>query len=220
MHFLYYSVIVVLGQRLCDNGTLPFSLQQRVEVAIQLQNDTGLPILFSGGTTQPLYPHQSEASAMLQYAQNSSIVGDYYLEEKARNSLENALFTFNILKNLTQIISIPTLIVVTNEFHLPRSLRIFKHVFRSTSITISGKSAWSGYCRNNTRHVSQQISDPHQPSMEDVFESEVRSVLGLNEYLQKYNLPSIPDDVIDSLVWEILDTSLINDDNNNNSTEI
>ncbi|MBF0371282.1 MAG: YdcF family protein [Magnetococcales bacterium] len=67
----------------------------RLRYGARLHRKTGLPILVSGG--RPYEEARSEAALMKDVLENEFQVPVRWLEEKSRNTLENALFTQKIL---------------------------------------------------------------------------------------------------------------------------
>lgn len=61
------------------------------------------------------------------------------VEDRARNTIENAIFTYRILA--TKLASI---VLVTNEFHMARSLRVFQDVDVDNRFTIIPRPAPNG----------------------------------------------------------------------------
>ena len=184
------TVIVCLGQRLLGNGTLPLSLQQRVRVAVRLQRDLQLPILLTGGATHPSLP-STEAVAMYELArklQNSSVC---HLEEKATNTLENAIYSYDVVRRL----GARQVHLVTNEFHAPRAARIFRHVMRADDIKVVVHTADSLLPLTSTSN--------DMPSLEKLLDGEIRSILGLNRYFESYGLPLMSNATLTVMAEEV-----------------
>jgi uncharacterized SAM-binding protein YcdF (DUF218 family) len=120
--------IVVLG-----GGVIPHSpdennrasvdpkVAKRLYTAFKLWKRIKKPILVSGGSV--FRNSESEASAMKRFLVELGIPEDEIIEEKkSRNTLENALFTREILETE----GIDKICLVTSAFHMPRSVLIFK----------------------------------------------------------------------------------------------
>jgi len=112
------DVIVVLGARVDPDGSPSETLRARTEHAALLYRKGFAPkLLFSGGigTYGP-----SEASVAARHAQSLGIPAeDCLLEEDSHSTAENAAFT-------AKLISGKTIIVVTDPYHLPRALELFR----------------------------------------------------------------------------------------------
>ena len=176
------TVIVCLGQRLLGNGTLPLSLQQRVHVALHLHHSLQVPVLFTGGVTYPALP--SEAVAMYEHALKLRNISDFHLEEFATNTLENALNSLDIVRRL----GMRRVHLVTNEFHAPRASRIFQHVMRMDDIEVAVYTAESRL--------------PLLP-LTQLLDSEIRSILGLNRYFERYGLPPMSNETVTEILEEV-----------------
>ena len=127
-----YDVIVVLGARLLRGGAPSPSLRRRVTHGVELFN-RGIAgyLLFTGGMGK--YP-PTEACAMMNLALQAGIpLEKMVLEERSTSTYTNALFTARIMRRKTW----KTALVVSDSFHLPRSLM----AFRSFGIQAAGSEA-------------------------------------------------------------------------------
>ena len=185
------AIIVCLGQRLLPNGSLPLSLQERVQTAVGLHKELRQPILFTGGVTNPALPSTSEADAMHMHALKLRYVSECYLERFASNTLENALYSADLIRRSGS----SELHLVTNDFHAPRAVRIFRHVMSSYRVEVIGHAADS--------RVPWSSSSPEMPSMATLLDNEIRSILGLNDYFKKYGLAAMSNESIAAMVEEV-----------------
>ena len=120
------DAIVVLGGRLNDDGTLRPVLRSRVEKAVELFKQGVAPVvIMSGKWTDQLKkdPVKTEARAMKEYAEELWVPEHAILvEEQSQNTIGNAYYTKKILAKRAW----KDIVVVTSDFHLKRSLYLFK----------------------------------------------------------------------------------------------
>jgi len=93
----------------------------RLHYAAHLHRLTGLPILLTGG---PIQGHSaSHAEVMARSLNQVYKIDAHLLETKSRTTLENALFSVEILaaKNVNKIL------LVTQSYHMKRSIMLFEH---------------------------------------------------------------------------------------------
>lgn len=156
-----FSIVVVLGQRLCANGSLPHSLEQRVRVGASLAASLSVPLLLSGGHTQPDLP-LAEAQAMRAFAQSSCGAVDCLLEDRALNTIENALFSLPFIGAHKEVH------LVTSDFHLPRAELVFRRVLGA-----------------GTRLIGHEA---HSGADELALAREARSMAAIEESLRRYGI--------------------------------
>lgn len=121
------DAIVALAGDYSPEGYLGDSTRSRMDVAIHLsQLGIASNLIVTGGRTffdtadkPPL------SQLMTEYAYSKGVAADVYQEDEALDTVGNAVFT---KLNLTEQNNWKRLVVVTNEFHMPRSMRIFNHV--------------------------------------------------------------------------------------------
>lgn len=115
------SVILVLGHKLLNDGSLSEELIGRMNIAINLfKRGIGEKLILSGGQTNNIATF-TEAKAMAEYAYLNGIDNDsIILEEESIDTIGNAYFTRNIIRSKWK-----TIHVVTSCYHVPRALYIF-----------------------------------------------------------------------------------------------
>ncbi|MBL8993660.1 MAG: YdcF family protein [Spirochaetia bacterium] len=121
------SAVVVLGGGL-QPGTptsewkpllSPDSLQ-RTMAGFELREKTGLPIVVSGGSV--FGKGEAEAEVMARFLRKPGLQdGDVIVENRSRNTWENALYTREKLGEKSQ-----SVYLVTSAFHMPRSVSFFR----------------------------------------------------------------------------------------------
>lgn len=120
------AAIVVLGadvrREASEYGAItlgPLSLE-RLRYAARLQRRTGLPILVSGGRLKP-----GDAALSVLMAEALAIdfrVSARWIEDRSRNTAENARFSAEMLRNE----GISTALVVTHAWHMRRAVMAFE----------------------------------------------------------------------------------------------
>lgn len=114
------TAIIVLGTRPLDEVTPSLDMVRRVEKAMELhvQYPAALLIFTGGKTAGPI----SEARVMARLAAKAGIPeGLLILEEEARSTSQNALFTSQLVRGC----AIKKTILITRPGHLERARRTF-----------------------------------------------------------------------------------------------
>lgn len=127
------DAIVVLGCGVRKDGSLTVITQTRVDKGVKLfREEVAKHIVLTGHKEHWLRytPPKSEARAMKDYALSLGVSKrSIVLEEKARTTLGNAYFT---KKDVLEPRDWKNLVVVTSDFHVPRSEYIFRKVLGSS----------------------------------------------------------------------------------------
>jgi uncharacterized SAM-binding protein YcdF (DUF218 family) len=100
--------------------TVSSSSLARVRFASRVAKATGLPVAVTGGSV--FGEAVSEAQLMAEAMEVDFGVSVRWREERARNSAENALYTFDMLTK----VGIKRVIVVTHAYHLFRTVKMFE----------------------------------------------------------------------------------------------
>ncbi len=122
------QAIVVLGggryPRAPEYGgedTVDASTFLRLRYAARLHRSTGLPILVSGG---PVFGEEVAEAALMQSALERDFqVKVKWVEDKSRNTLENAVYS----KKLLEASGVRRIYLVTHAAHMPRAEWAFVH---------------------------------------------------------------------------------------------
>lgn len=122
------GAIVVLGGGRNDNApeyggeTVSAASLVRLRYAARLQRETGLPLLVSGGRVFDSDPGAAEAALMGEVLEADFAVPVRWLEERSRNTAENARYAAELLaaENVAGII------LVTHASHMPRAVAEFE----------------------------------------------------------------------------------------------
>jgi uncharacterized SAM-binding protein YcdF (DUF218 family) len=122
------TAIVVLGggRRLLApeygvSSLLPRTLE-RLRYGLWLSRETGLPVAFSGGVGHGAKPGPSEAEIAARIAEREFGRPLRWTETESRDTRENALKTVALLHAQ----GIEQIVLVTEAYHMPRSLRNFE----------------------------------------------------------------------------------------------
>ncbi|HEU4707733.1 MAG TPA: YdcF family protein, partial [Methylophilaceae bacterium] len=121
------QAIVILGGSLYFHApeyggrdTVSATTLQRLSYGAELQRETGLPVLVTGGAVNK---HLPEGVLMQQRMQKDFQVPVRWVEGKAINTFENARFSAEILKRE----NIHKVYLVTHAWHMPRSVLAFRN---------------------------------------------------------------------------------------------
>lgn len=118
-----YDVAIILGARLRADGEPSPAMVRRVGHGVQLlQAGRARSLLMTGGDTGGGI---TEARAMAALAERAGVApAVIHLEERARNTIENALFSAPLVRRAGW----RRLLVVTDSFHRPRAAYIFRRL--------------------------------------------------------------------------------------------
>ena len=130
------SAIVVLGAGVenaleyDDGSRVSDRTSARLQYAVYLHQQTHLPIYVSGGNRN--LTALTEAKAMQQILNNYYHIAAMIGEDKSKNTYDESLFILPILKDH----QIKTIYLVTDAWHMPRSMYIFSKHFQGSGIKI------------------------------------------------------------------------------------
>ncbi|GAB3690668.1 YdcF family protein [Corynebacterium nasicanis] len=112
--------IVVLGERLNDDGTLRPNLVKRLEAALQLaRSRPAAEVIVTGGPTGAGHVESHAMRTWLQERGQSRV----RVEDRSTSTIDSARFTRELLP------AAPAVIVVTSDNHLPRAVVDFTLAF-------------------------------------------------------------------------------------------
>ncbi|MCF8483119.1 MAG: YdcF family protein [Rhodospirillum sp.] len=133
------TAIVVLGARRAPDGSPSRAMRRRVAKAVvQARGFPGIPVVFSGGPTRGTV---SEAQVMAHLAQAEGLGRErIVLEERARNTLENARECIPLLLER----GIRRILLVTDAPHMPRSLMCFRLLGGASLTVLPRPASWPG----------------------------------------------------------------------------
>ncbi len=121
------AAIVVLGGGRNGNApeyggeTVAVPSLVRLRYGARLQRETGLPLLVSGGRVYGVEA-ASEAALIKDVLENELTVPVRWLEERSRNTAENASYTAALLREE----GITAILLVTDAAHMPRAVEAFE----------------------------------------------------------------------------------------------
>eukprot|EP00164_Ancoracysta_twista_P003644 GFYU01004882.1.p1 GENE.GFYU01004882.1~~GFYU01004882.1.p1 ORF type:complete len:487 (-),score=51.11 GFYU01004882.1:285-1745(-) len=122
------KVIITLGGPLNADCTPSSNLQDRLQETVR-QYSPGDIVIVTGAAVQRL--GMTEAQAMGQWLSQHGITP--ILEERANNTVENAHWSKKIIDGLGLAKEVQ-IMMVTSDFHMPRSSLIFLHYFASANL--------------------------------------------------------------------------------------
>lgn len=131
------TVLIVLGNRLNDDGSITKYQTERLEMALEIiEKYNPIKVILSGGIANPI-PNISEAQAMEEYLLDKGVDKSLLIkEDKSRYTGENASFSVPIAKEL----GAETIIVCTSDYHLAdggyNTIRYFMNTLKDTNISI------------------------------------------------------------------------------------
>lgn len=120
------DVIVVLaagrstGYKEYGGDSVPPLGLERIRYAAWLKRRTNLPMLVSGGKQKDQI--KSEAELMQEVLQKEFLIEVDFVEERARNTFENALYTASILRDRSS----KKIYLVSHAWHLARAVEAFR----------------------------------------------------------------------------------------------
>lgn len=134
---------------------------QRLRYGAYLQQQTGKPILVTGGG---LFGERPEANAMAETLQRDFHAKDILVEDQSKDTAENATFSATILKEH----GIQRIAIISQAWHLPRATKLFKQQ------NLAVYPAPTGYTHKDNEHIIRWL--PNASALE-------KSSIALKEYL-------------------------------------
>lgn len=126
-HHAAGAIVVLSSERAKDakeygGDTVGLNTLLRTRYGAFLQRKTGLPILVSGGFVLDNVG-KSAAQTMAETLKQDFHAGEVWLEEASRTTGENAFFSQKLLAHK----QIDTVFLVTQAWHMPRSVAVFEN---------------------------------------------------------------------------------------------
>ena len=125
------TVLIVLGNPPKEDGTIPYNLRTRLDLAInEYWSTPDSRLLLTGGS---VYGKYTEAIEMKAYCLNNGIPEDkIWLEKRARSTYDNALYTAQMLQDYRY----DKIVIITSRYHRKRTNLIFLKYYKDYSISI------------------------------------------------------------------------------------
>lgn len=109
------SAVIILGNRLNDDGTISEIQEQRLKLALEIEEEFHPDYYILSGGPANENVNKSEASAMYEYLVNIGFDKEkLILEDKSYSTVQNAKFSVPIVKEL----GVEIVIVCTSAYHL------------------------------------------------------------------------------------------------------
>ena len=131
------KVVIILGNRLNDDGSITEIQKQRLELALEIEKEFNPDYyILSGGPANPV-PNKSEAQAMYEYLIEKGIKKErLILEDQSYSTVANAKYSIPIAKKLN-----PDLIIIcTSAYHLGnpiyKTMESFINELKDSNITL------------------------------------------------------------------------------------
>ncbi len=126
------DAIVVAGCKVAADGTPGVALRRRVTLAVELWRERVADrVFFTGGSrrrcSSQSQPHPSEARSAAAYAERIGLPPECIaFEERSTSTVDNARFALSALGPAR-------VVVVTDTYHVFRTLRAFRRYFREVA---------------------------------------------------------------------------------------
>lgn len=117
--------------------TVAFPSLERLRYGARLHRETGLPLLVSGGRVRGDEP-SSEAALIADVLENELGISVRWLEERSRNTAENARYTAELLGSE----DIAAIILVTHAAHMARAAESFEGQGIRVYAAPTGRRTW------------------------------------------------------------------------------
>ena len=144
----HYDAIIVLGAQVRPDGSPSVQLGWRLDAAIEAWKEKQVPIVVCGaqGSDEPM----PEAEAMRKYMIEKGIPAeDIMIDPDSFNTNQNLT---NAQKLLSSHTSIGSILVVTSDYHVPRSLAIAEDLgFKASGLGSPCKPEY--WLKNHTREA-------------------------------------------------------------------
>lgn len=214
--------IIILGQKLGREG-LCANAKLRVKEGVACWENLRSVgrqsrFILTGGVTSSI--KISEASAMkeelllclkdrcdkLQVLVDESFEDCIQAEEEALSTIDNAIKCLPLVTATSRDLTTPpTVHVVTSDYHMPRSLCIFKHVFASNAAIFARPAASVYEQQKFPRAREERPKNLEEWYLCELLEIEVNATKALPTKLRSYGLPDLPEYEVDQALAFIYD---------------
>jgi len=154
------QMIVVLGERLSDDGQPSDILKDRVATAVKYFSEHSgniIACIMTGGPASN-QNHLPEALCMEKIAIESGMPeAVIYIEDHSFNTIENAIYTLKLIQKNQLDISDYSLVLITSDYHMNRARIIFSTIFGSTFPIIPVESKTPLSIWNERRQVEDYL---------------------------------------------------------------
>tara|TARA_B100000768_G_C11276589_1_gene376289 strand:- start:2163 stop:2654 length:492 start_codon:yes stop_codon:yes gene_type:complete len=124
------KILVILGFKLNLNGKMNIILKNRLDKSALLYNSHNYDLIIVSGGNVEKSTNKYESDVMKKYlVEKHSIDSKIIIEEKkSKDTNENAIETYKIIKNIKNIKNVT---IVTSKFHLERVKCVFSHFYKN-----------------------------------------------------------------------------------------
>ena len=175
---------ILLGGGITNRGKISSDALSRAKVAFKLlQKDEIQELVLSGGFTNKRFPRLSEARLFTRYFTKKKISRKrLILEEKSKDTLGNAIYCkkWFVKQKLPKEI-----VLITSNYHLSRSLKVFQHIFGKEYSFIGKKSK-----PFIVHKIQNQLKEMESTGLDDLFISQFKS--GDHKKAEKLLLNELP----------------------------
>lgn len=192
-----FDYIVVLGFLTDPRNRLYRILISRLDKAAELYKKGSADMIVVTGGGRMKGAMGTEAHVMKRYLVKKGIrPNSILMEHESRNTIGNAFFTKRMIDGRSRS---PSLIVVTNDFHMPRSRFIFRKIFgNNRKISFVESRTWDAkVLRRAVAYERESIKDTRKYLNGIDFRSSEKSI---RKDIEAYRKRSMPD-AMKRLMW-------------------
>ncbi len=119
------DIVIVHGNKIRKDGSISFDYKSRLDTAINTAKENSCDlIVITGGSVRKGF--ESDSYYGFQYIKDLTDINTI-LEQESKTSVENILFTVNILKGIKKI---GRVYVVSSDYHILRLRYLYKNLFK------------------------------------------------------------------------------------------
>lgn len=196
---VFPNIVVCLGHKLNVDQSPPPSLLERIAEVSNVLNalpaDSDRACLFTGGDPNRLGISEGQAMKLaFEKHASTSAVPTILCETASRNTVENALYCAEILKDT----GCKAIYLVSSDYHMPRSRLIFKSVFDQNGIDIIPCPSYTQNRSGCLRSGADLPNDVNFWNLRERLDFELRVVPRINDMIGRYNLGPLDNADIDA----------------------
>ena len=136
--------LAALGFQLNPDGTMRDELIERLRVLLAASEKyPNAVIVCTGGGTAANDPTATEAGRMAEWLREQGVDPNrIHVEDKSVTTAQNAIFTFDILKERCP--QVTRIAIISSDYHIATGTLLFgaEAILRDSQITVAGNAAW------------------------------------------------------------------------------